>query len=622
MGAEPPPPDRLTRRAGIRPGTGFGRDDADIVCEPLMFRAPDGPHWDALLARPRGGHPGRDDTLVIVVHGSMGNYVGGVPRRATFELARAGYAALSVNTRMANFGPVYGGGVLDHAVRDLEGAVGLGRELGYRRMILLGHSLGAVLACNFQAATRPPEVVGLAALAPPSDLRESLAWRWERNGAEPGIERVEELCREVGADREDGGDDLVIVRRGSGPTDAPADAEVWSLRCWWRSRGPGVAAARAVESVGRAGVPVLLVGAEADEVIPGHHLTALADAARDGGVPLTTAEVPGADHSFWGLVPRAVAHVVTWADSLEAPEGPRPAPPDAGPDAVLVTVRSPDGLDDDALLHRDERAMQARVRRTGRRTAVVHLHGNQGNFSVGALRWMHGPVAATGVPVLSLETRLGNVSQIFGGALLSDAVRDVEGAIGFLASEGYDAVVLSGYSLGAVLAVRAAAGPLELELRGVVGLSTSEDMPAATRRRMDLCAATPSYAEMVELTRPVSGRPQDDFPVVVRRAFLPRDTPRAAGAYTARTWWHSRGPAATDAQPRRWIGRVGVPVLLVQGDADSILDPGEAAALQQHARAAGKDDVEVVMVAGADHSFAGHQDELIAAMSAFVDRVA
>jgi alpha/beta superfamily hydrolase len=60
----------------------------------------------------------------------------------------------------------------------------------------------------------------------------------------------------------------------------------------------------------------------------------------------------------------------------------------------------------------------------------------------------------------------------------------------------------------------------------------------------------------------------------------------------------------------------------LQGDADVILDPGEAAALQDHARAAGKEDVEVVMVPGADHSFAGHHDEVIRAMTRFVDRVA
>ena len=47
--------------------------------------------------------PGRAGTLVIIVHGSLGNYMGGVPRRMAFELAHRGYAAVSINTRMANF---------------------------------------------------------------------------------------------------------------------------------------------------------------------------------------------------------------------------------------------------------------------------------------------------------------------------------------------------------------------------------------------------------------------------------------------------------------------------------------------------------------------------------------
>ena len=48
---------------------------------------------------------------------------------------------------------------------------------------------------------------------------------------------VERMALRAGVDR-DGADDVVVGHRGAGPTDAPVDAEAWSLRAWWQCRGP------------------------------------------------------------------------------------------------------------------------------------------------------------------------------------------------------------------------------------------------------------------------------------------------------------------------------------------------------------------------------------------------
>ena len=183
-----------------------------------------------------------------------------------------------------------------------------------------------------------------------------------------------------------------IVRRGSGPGDAPRDAEVWSLRCWWRSRGPEAEAGDARRWVGRIGVPLMLVRAGDDPVVPDHSADVLAAVARDGGVPVEVVHVHDADHSFWDRVPEALERVPEWIDGLARPPraaSARPAPPPPGPAARLLTVRAPDGVVHDALLHIDADALAARAARDGRRTAIVHLHGNQGNFTVGALRFLH-----------------------------------------------------------------------------------------------------------------------------------------------------------------------------------------------------------------------------------------
>jgi pimeloyl-ACP methyl ester carboxylesterase len=271
----------------------------------------------------------------------------------------------------------------------------------------------------------------------------------------------------------------------------------------------------------------------------------------------------------------------------------------------LVTVTASDGVEHDALLHRNGVAAERRTAATGRRTALVHLHGNQGSFTVGSLRFAHAPLASLGFPLLALETRVGNVSQIFGEALFEETAEDVEGAVALLAREGFDGVVVSGYSLGAVMAIRAAAGKLPLPVRGLLTFGASADLPESTRRLMDANDARPGYEEMVALTRPAAGRPQDDFPVVVRRAYLPSDAPRGAGVYTARTWWHSRGPAAIDSRSHRWIGRVDAPILLVQGTEDAIVAPEDADRLADIARAAGR-EAEIARIEGAGHSFHGY----------------
>ncbi|MFM8828619.1 MAG: hypothetical protein ACKOGE_04970, partial [Actinomycetota bacterium] len=55
---------------------------------------------------------------------------------------------------------------------------------------------------------------------------------------------------------------------------------------------------------------------------------------------------------------------------------------------ILATITAEDGEVHDALLHIDDRPTRVRERATGRRTAVIHVHGIMGNFLVGTLRFL------------------------------------------------------------------------------------------------------------------------------------------------------------------------------------------------------------------------------------------
>ena len=172
-----------------------------------------------------------------------------------------------------------------------------------------------------------------------------------------------------------------------------------------------------------------------------------------------------------------------------------------------------------------------------------------------------------------------------------------------------------------MLATRFAAGLAPPVLRGHLAFGDAWSLPESTRRKMDAHASRPSYADLARLCRAAIDR--DDDPIVVaHRAYGTDDAPRHAGVYTATTWWHSRGPEAADAETHRHIGAVPGPILLVQGDADEVVDPAEAGRLAEVARAAGHGDVEVALVAVAGHSFAGPENAVVTALLAWLDRVA
>ncbi|MEO2138636.1 MAG: hypothetical protein ABGX91_00175, partial [Thermoleophilia bacterium] len=108
-----------------------------------------------------------------------------------------------------------------------------------------------------------------------------------------------------------------------------------------------------------------------------------------------------------------------------------------GVERVLATIPAVDGEVHDALLHIDERPTRVRERATGRRTALIHVHGIMGNFLVGTLRFLPARLARAGFPTLVVETRMGNVGQLFGTAIFEDAVKDIAAAWGWLQAEGY-----------------------------------------------------------------------------------------------------------------------------------------------------------------------------------------
>jgi pimeloyl-ACP methyl ester carboxylesterase len=115
----------------------------------LAIKAIDGFQVDGALWQPSGKQPA-DTTLIVMVHGSGGSYQRAPQSALGPRLATKGYASLAINTRQHDE-RLNTDNFLD-VRRDIDAAVQVGRALGYKTLVLQGHSLG-VIQVQFYAAT-------------------------------------------------------------------------------------------------------------------------------------------------------------------------------------------------------------------------------------------------------------------------------------------------------------------------------------------------------------------------------------------------------------------------------------------------------------------------------------
>jgi len=121
----------------------------------LSIKAIDGFEVQAALWQPENKLPA-DVTMIVQVHGSAGN-LASFPLRVTARaLSAKGYAALGISTRQHdehvntdNFFDVR---------RDIEAAVVTVKALGYKSIVLYGHSLGTVQVAFYAATDWDPTI--------------------------------------------------------------------------------------------------------------------------------------------------------------------------------------------------------------------------------------------------------------------------------------------------------------------------------------------------------------------------------------------------------------------------------------------------------------------------------
>jgi pimeloyl-ACP methyl ester carboxylesterase len=133
----------------------------------LSIKAIDGFLVQAALWQPEA-KPSAETTLIVMVHGSGGSFARAPNSTLGRSLSSNGFAALAINTRQHddkrntdNF--------LDSS-RDIDAAVQTARALGYRSIVLQGHSLGSIQVLFYAATHWEHDIKAVVQLSAFADL--------------------------------------------------------------------------------------------------------------------------------------------------------------------------------------------------------------------------------------------------------------------------------------------------------------------------------------------------------------------------------------------------------------------------------------------------------------------
>ncbi len=173
----------------------------------LAIKALDGFLVDAALWQPGDKAPAAT-TLVISVHGSGGNFHSNPNGFLSKGLVAKGYGVLAINSRQHD-DKVNTDNFLD-VRRDIEAAVYTARALGYRTLVLHGHSLGNIQV-QFYAATNWDADIKAVVL---TGMFANLPWK-SRHLLVQNEENFRELAEAAFRSLPDGNADAVLpVRMG------------------------------------------------------------------------------------------------------------------------------------------------------------------------------------------------------------------------------------------------------------------------------------------------------------------------------------------------------------------------------------------------------------------------
>ena len=268
----------------------------------LSFHAEDGFLINAVLVSGEFEHEKDlyDTPIVLLVHGVLGHFLArGTPRLLPDALVDRGYSSLSINTRMAFTGQIFGGGIFDDSVYDIDAAVDVLVKEGFKKIIVLGWSLGANISVYYAVRGVHKNVKGIILEGCSSSLPESNKKRLDKWHSIPSYDHIYEIAKKVL--RPDpyttNNDRVFIVYRAWGTSFNPSDVEMFTYRTWWFMRSPEAHNAKTREIISGVKIPVLFIHGDNDDVVGEEETLELVDILKKSGNKKVRIEfIPDAKH--------------------------------------------------------------------------------------------------------------------------------------------------------------------------------------------------------------------------------------------------------------------------------------------------------------------------------------
>ena len=237
---------------------------------------------------------------------------------------------------------------------------------------------------------------------------------------------------------------------------------------------------------------------------------------------------------------------------------------------------------------------------------LIEVHGLLGNFLArGTPRLLPPALLERGFFSFSINTRLAFAGQINGRGIFNDTIYDIDASVKFLRQEGFRNIFILGYSLGASMVLYWAANRTDPNIKGLILEGVHYSIPDSQKKRLAKWGSSPTYAELYKQAQGVLGddpyNSPNDETVVIYRARGSSRKPLHDEIFTYKTWWHMMGPEAHAAMAYKHIEKVKVPMLLIRGQNDPIIEDWEAPALARIASNANNQQVKVIEIPHAGH---------------------
>lgn len=257
--------------------------------------------------------------------------------------------------------------------------------------------------------------------------------------------------------------------------------------------------------------------------------------------------------------------------------------------------------------------------------AVLHIHGKSGNgyenHFLDTLRQMYNDA---GISFFSIDTRGRGViswfrqgtNSVVGGScyeIFEESLQDIQGAVAFLQSRGKSTFILQGHSLGCAKVIHYALTKQHAHIEAVVLLAPT-DMIGWASKAPDSMTLMSRAKQMV-----AEGKSQE---LLAAECGLDK-TPMSAASYVG---MHDAG-SAVDLYGQRsggpLVGRIASPMLIAYGDQDiGIMQiDGTVDAWLERVHQFKNSETEIMVLAGAGHSFGGYEQELAVRVQDFLSHL-